>query len=452
MLIKNARLVTWEEPNRVLADHALLIESGRILSLGPSRTLEEEFLRGAQTRGSESEVVDARGQLVFPGNICAHTHFYGAFARGMAIGGDPPADFPHILRQLWWPLDRSLTEEDIRYSALLGLIDAVRHGTTTVFDHHASPNAIEGSLDIIAEAVSEAGLRAVLCYEVTDRDGPAKMHAGLRENVRFIEISSREPLLRGMFGLHASLTLSDATLDHCREAAPPNTGFHVHLAESEIDERDSIEKSGLRTAARLERHGILGANTLAAHCVHVDQDEIELLARTGTWVSHQPRSNMNNGVGVAPVEQMLNAGVRVCLGNDGFSNAMWDEWKAAYLVHKVKQLDPRRMGGGTVLQVAVYNNASLASSIFGHEPIGALMPGAAADLVFVDYEPPTPLSPENLAWHILFGFRDDMVTSTMVSGKFLMRDRQMLTLDEREISAKARTLAAQVWKRYESGF
>lgn len=452
MLIKHAGLITWERPNRLLADHALWTEGGYIVELGPSSELEPKYLGQPRELAATPEVIDARGQLVLPGNICAHTHFYGAFARGMAIPGDAPADFPQILQKLWWPLDRSLTEADIRYSALLCLADGIRHGTTTLIDHHASPNAIDGSLDVIADAVNEAGLRAVLCYEVTDRDGPERMRAGIDENLRFIDKSRSEPKLRGTFGLHASLTLSEATLEICREAVSDDVGFHVHLAESEADEKDSLEKSGLRTAARLAKHGILGRRTIAAHCVHVNGAEMQVLAETGTWVSHQPRSNMNNGVGVAPVEAMLNQGIRICLGNDGFSNAMWEEWKTAYLVHKVHNLDPRRMSGDTVIEMAAYNNAALASSFFPERPVGVLQPGAAADLVFVDYQPPTPLSEGNLPWHILFGFRDDMVTTTITGGQVLMKDRQMLTLDEAEIAAKARELAAQVWKRYESKF
>jgi len=445
MLIKNATLVTWEKPNRILPGHALWIEGGQISELGPSADLE---------RGHPSaEMIDAHGQLVLPGNICAHTHFYGAFARGMEIPGDAPSDFPQILQKLWWPLDRSLTAEDVQFSALLCLVDAIHYGTTTLLDHHSSPNVVDGSLDIIERAVNEAGVRAVLCYEVSDRDGPAKMREGIDENVRFFEKTSTAPGMVGaMFGLHASLTLSDASLDFCRESAPEGSGFHIHVAESEADERDSLEKAGSRVVERLQRRGILGPRTIAAHCVHVDDHEIELLAETKTWVSHQPRSNMNNGVGVARVEKMLGAGISVCLGNDGFSNAMWEEWKTAYLLHKVHHLDPRRMSGTAVVAMAVHNNAALVSSFFPQTPVGVLQPGAAADLMFVDYHAPTPLTDTNLPWHILFGFRDSMVTATMAGGRFLMRDRQLLTLDEAEIAAKASELAAKAWRRYESSF
>jgi putative selenium metabolism protein SsnA len=443
MLITNATLITWDSPNQILENQALHLEKNKIADAGPSSELEARY--------PSAEKLDARGQLVMPGGICAHTHFYGAFSRGMAIPGNAPKDFPEILEKLWWPLDKSLLEDDIRYSALLCLVDAIKHGTTTLIDHHASPNFIDGSLDIIAETVERAGIRAALCYEVTDRDGEAKMKAGIDENLRFIK-KDKGPLLAGTFGLHASLTLSDSTLDLCRQTVPDDTGFHVHAAESEADEWDSLNKSGLRVIDRLHKHGILGPKTITAHCVHVDAREIGLLADTGTWVTHQPRSNMNNAVGVAPVESMLRAGVNVCLGNDGFSNAMWEEWKAAYLVHKVWHHDPRRMNGYDVTQLAIYNNAALANVFFPDAPIGQITPGAFADLIFVDYHAPTPLTPGNLPWHILFGFQQSMVTTTIVGGEVLMKDRELLTLDEAEIAVKAKELATNVWSRYEEKF
>ncbi len=442
MLITNATLITWEQPNRVLTGWGIYIKEGKIADLGPDSDL--------QKRHPEASQLDARGQLVMPGNICAHTHFYGAFSRGMAIPGEAPATFAQILEKLWWPLDKSQSEEDIRYSTLLCLVDAIRHGTTTLIDHHASPSFIDGSLDIIAEAVEQAGVRASLCYEVTDRDGAEKAKAGIAENVRFLK-KAKSQLLGAAFGLHAALTLSDETLDLCRAAVGEEVGFHTHLSESKDDGLSVQKKAGMRPVHWLKKHGLLGPKSIAAHCIHVDESEMALLAETGTWVTHQPRSNMNNAVGVSPVEQMLGKGIKVCLGNDGFSNAMWEEWKAAYLVHKLHHGDPRRMNGYTVVDLAIYNNAALANTFFPVE-VGVLKPGAAADLIFVDYNPPTPLSDGNLPWHILFGFRDSMVTTTIVAGKILMKDRQLLTLDEKEIAAKACMLATKTWKRYQEKF
>lgn len=445
MLITNATLITWEQPNQVLENYALRIAGDRIAELGPQPELLQRY--------PDEERLDARGQYVMPGNICAHTHFYGAFARGMAIPGPAPKDFPEILQKLWWPLDKALTPEDVRLSTEVMLLDAIRHGTTTLIDHHASPNAIAGSLDIIAEAVDRSGLRAVLCYEVTDRDGQAKAQAGIEENVRFIERTRQGQVGDGRvaatFGLHASLTLSEGTLAACREAVPQGTGFHIHVAEHEADEYDSLAKSGLRVVDRLHRHGILGPDTIVAHAVHVDAREVNLLAESGTWVTHQPRSNMNNGVGAAEVESLLRAGVNVCMGTDGFSHTMWEEWKTAYLLHKVWHRDPRRMPATDVVTMGVYNNAGLAGRFFPEAPLGVLVPGAFADLIFVDYHSHTPLTAGNLPWQIVFGFHESMVTTTIVAGQVLMRDRELLFLDEEAITAQARRQAPLVWARYE---
>ena len=436
MLITNATLVKWNES--ILPDHALYIENGVIAALGPTAELSARY--------PDAEIVDARGQLVMPGNICAHTHFYGAYARGMAIPGAPPADFPQILQRLWWPLDKALDRDSVRASALVCLLDAVKHGTTTLVDHHASPNFIDGSLDVIADAVDMAGLRAVLCYEVTDRDGPEKAQAGIAENIRFIQASKARPMVAGTFGLHASLTLDDATLRACADAH--DGGYHIHLAEHEADEDDSLRRSGQRVVPRLQEYGIWGPQTIAAHGVHIDEAERDLLQATGTWITHQPRSNMNNGVGAAPVDDWLARDMPICLGNDGFSNNMWAEWKTAYLLHKVANRDPRRANGADIARMAVTNNARLVEQFFPGQTIGQIAEGAVADLIFVDYKPFTPLSAGNLPWHILFGFEASMVTTTIAGGRVLMRDRQLLTLDEKVIIAEALALAPGVWERY----
>jgi putative selenium metabolism protein SsnA len=443
MLITNGRVVAFGQANKIIEDGAVRVDGAHVTDVGHTAQLVAAY--------PQDSIVDASGQLVMPGNICGHTHFYGAFARGMAIPGDPPRDFPDILAKLWWRLDRALLEEDVKYSALVCLVDAIKHGTTTLIDHHASPSALAGSLDWIAEAVTKSGLRASLCYEVTDRNGLDEAQAGIDENVRFLR-AAREmgnPLLAASFGLHASLTLSEETLANCVAAAEGlDTGFHIHAAEGISDQEDSLRKSGKRVVERLHDAGILGHKSILVHCVHVDAWEMEILRDTGTWVTHQPRSNMNNAVGLAPVETMLRGGVKVGLGNDGFSNNMWAEWKAAYLVHKVWHGDPRRAGGYDIFKMAVANNAALAGVFWPGAPLGEISPGACADLILVDYHPFTELTAGNLPWHILFGFEASAVTGTMVAGKWLMRDRKLLTLDEEAIAARARELSAAVWQRY----
>jgi putative selenium metabolism protein SsnA len=447
MLIINGKLITWGKDNQVKPEGwGLLIRHGVIEKIAPQDELLQNY--------PDEERLDAENQYVMPGNICAHTHFYGAFSRGLGIPGDPAKNFTEILDKLWWNLDKALDEEGSRYSALVCLVDAVKHGTTTLIDHHASPNAIEGSLDIIAETVNQSGLRASLCYEVTDRDGREKAEQGLQENLRFIKrIQKRDPMdanLRAHFGLHASLTLSDETLARANELCPTGIGFHIHAAEGVADQVYSLETSGKRVVHRLDQFGILKPESILAHGVHLDEGEIARLAETQTWLTHQPRSNMNNAVGVAPIEDMLKAGMRVGMGNDGFSNTMWQEWKEAYLLHKLYHRDPQRMGGYTVTKIAIENNAALVTDLFDGLKVGEISEGAAADLIFVNYHPFTPLTGGNLPWHILFGFQESMVTATIVAGKPLMYRRELLTIDEAEIAAKAMEISVKIWDRFEN--
>ncbi|MBN1231267.1 MAG: putative aminohydrolase SsnA [Anaerolineales bacterium] len=443
LLIQNANVVTWNDENQIIENSAVLVEEGKIKDIGDPKGMD---------LSKDYESLDASGQYLLPGNICAHTHFYGAYSRGLAIPGSAPEAFPQILSKLWWSLDKALDEDSVRASTLIHLVDAVKHGTTTVFDHHASPNFISGSLDVIADAVAQSGLRASLCYEVTDRDGLEKSREGRDENLRFIDRihqgDNAGGLLSATFGLHASLTISENTLKQVRNFLPDGMGVHVHVAEHEVDEYDSLEKTGKRVIERLYQHNLLGEDSIIVHAVHISALEMQLLRETKTWVTHQPRSNMNNAVGLPRVEEMLEMGIPVVLGNDGFSQTHWEEMKTAYLVHKLWHRDPRRMNGMDVIQMAVKNNADMASHFFGQH-IGKIEVGASADLILVDYHPPTPLTSGNLPWHILFGFNESMVTGTIVAGKVLMNDRELLTLDEEKIMTEALKLAPEVWTRYQ---
>jgi putative selenium metabolism protein SsnA len=444
MLIIHGLVATLGKQNRVIEDGAVLIQEGKVADLGATHELKARY--------AHIEEFDAQGMLVLPGAICAHTHFYGAFARGMYIPGVPASNFVEILEKLWWRLDLALDDEGVRLSALVCLADAIRHGTTTLIDHHASPRAIDGSLDLIADAVKESGLRACLCYEVTDRNGEEGARAGITENVRFAKAVARSPspFLKAMFGLHAAFTVGEATLERCvREAQGLGLGFHTHLAEDVADEKDSLDKYGERIVPRFRRRGALGPQTICAHGVHLDDAELEALVETGAKLTHQPRSNMNNAVGVAPVQRALDLGVCVGLGNDGFSNDHFAEMKAAFLLHKIHQRDPRVMGGDTVMRMAWENNARVARECGGwSEPLGELAPGAWADLVLLDYRPYTPLTADNLPWQLLFGVDGAHVHTTIVGGKVLMRDRELTTLDEERIAAQGREYASKVWKRF----
>ncbi len=447
LLIHNATVCTFGEANQVIEGGAVLVESGRIAAVGRGNELASAYPTALRE--------DAGGKILMPGNICSHTHFYGAFARGLYIPGPAPKDFPEILRRLWWTLDMALDDDGVLYSTLVCLADAIRNGTTTLFDHHASPMHIDGSLDIIAGAIEAAGLRAVLCYEVTDRNGPEGAGAGIAENVRFIKqqrarsAGNDEVMLSGLFGLHASLTLSDETLAQCVAEAEAlgDVGFHVHAAEGPADQEDSLAKYGMRTIDRLRERGVLNPRSIVAHVTAIDGWEMAALRKSGTWVTHQPRSNMNNAVGVADVPAMLRGGMPVLLGNDGFSNDMFTEMKTAYLLHKAWRHDPRAMPGNQVIDMAYRHNARLAAQHFPL-PLGEISVGAAADLILLDYYPTTPMTADNLPWHILFGVSGSHVTHTMAAGRWLMKDRSLLTLDEAAITAQSRQVAAATWQRF----
>jgi putative selenium metabolism protein SsnA len=387
------------------------------------------------------EVVDCTGKLVIPGNVCAHTHLYSALARGMPGPRVQPTNFLEILQHIWWRLDRALDEPGIRSSALVGAIDAVRAGTTTLVDHHASPNAIDGSLDMLADSLEAVGVRGILCYEVTDRDGRERRDRGLRENDRFLS-GNRRTLMRGNIGAHASFTLEDDSLAALAEMARHyDTGVHVHVAEDAWDEEDSIRRSGQRTAARLADAGIFRHNSVAAHGVHLDGEELGLIQARGTWLVHNCRSNMNNSVGSAPVAHF---GEKAALGTDGIDGDMFAESRTAFFRARESSLSTSAEHFARMLAAG----SSLASTYF-RSRLGRIEPGALADLVVLNYDPPTELTASNFAWHWMFGLTSDHVESVMVGGQWVMRAGQIIGVDEEKIRAEARQRGTRLWKRME---
>ena len=443
LIVGNGNLVTLGGDHRVIAGGAVAVEDGLLVDVGTTKAL--------RARHKKAEFLDAARAVIMPGLINIHAHGYGAFARGLAIPGEPPRTFLQILQGLWWKLDRALTLEDVYVCAALGFIDGLRNGTTSVFDHHASPKAIAGSLDEEARAAGEVGVRACVCYEVSDRDGPGRAAEGIEENVRFIRSlqghAGRPGLLAGCMGLHASLTLSDATLARAvQEAGKLGVGCHVHVAEGPEDGADSVARYGKSVVKRLADLGVLGSRSIAAHCVHVDQEDIDLLARTRTIVAHNAQSNMSNAVGVAPALAMVGKGVRVGLGTDGFTTDLFEAAASTNIVHKLAARDPS-VGWMEGQRMALGTNAEVATEFFGGR-LGALAPGYGADLIVVDYDPYTAMNEGNFWGHMLFGMRGGQVRHAVVDGRVVMRDRQVLGLDEDRLRARARTLSKKVWERF----
>lgn len=423
----------------LVSNGAVVVEAELISQVGDSAKLRAAY--------PGHEFIDAGGALVMPGLVNVHHHFYSAFARGM-ITRSPKAsvNFMEILENLWWKLDKALTLEDVRLSAAVSLVDSLKCGVTTVIDHHASFGAISGSLDEIASASKAAGVRACLCYETSDRLGPDAAKAGIEENRRFLRSrrNGKDGMLAGLFGLHASFTLSDDTLAACREAAG-GAGFHVHVAEGRDDVEDSRKRYGKSVTERLDAFGVLGADTLAVHCIHVAPEEMSILADRETSVIHNPQSNMSNAVGASPLLEFLKRGVRVGIGTDGYTHDVFESAKAAGLLQRHQLGDPS-VAWTEPYVLLLRNNPAIAGRLFDTR-LGVLEAGAAADIIVVDYAPPTPLRAENLTAHLHFGVSGPLVRDSMIAGKFVMRERRLLTVDEEEIRAKSRELAGKLWNR-----
>ncbi|MBM4370549.1 MAG: putative aminohydrolase SsnA [Deltaproteobacteria bacterium] len=439
LLITNAVLLRPGSTPAVQAPGALLVRGEEIAWVGPADM--------APVPGAGTEVLDARGRVCMPGLINAHHHLYSTFACGLAA--PPSGDFPAVLRNLWWRLDSALSLEAVHASALPPLARCILAGTTTILDHHASPRAVRGSLEALAAAVRQAGIRAALCYEVSDRDGPAVAAAGIEENVAWIEACRSVPdgRLAPLFGLHAAFTVGNGTLTRAvAEARRLGAGIHVHVAEDRSDQEHSLATYGTRVVNRLADAGALGDGSVAAHCVHVGAHERRLLAETGTLVVHNPSSNMNNGVGAADLRALLDAGCRVGLGTDGMRGDMLAEASYALVLQHHRAGDPSA-AFPEPLDALLLTNAAFASRLFGRR-LGVLEAGAAADLILVDHLPATPLHDGNLHGHLYFGVTGARVTHTMVAGRFLMRDGRLLTLDPDAIAREALPASRAAWSRF----
>lgn len=439
MLIKNANIFTFDENNSTIANGFIEIIDGIINKIGLMSELKENDIV------CEKEIVEAKGKLVFPGFICTHTHIYSAFARGMILGGSNPSNFMEILKGLWWRLDKKLEPQDIYYSALVTLVEAIKSGVTCLFDHHASPFSVDGSLDVIEKAFSELGIRGALCYEVSDRDGIDIAKQGIRENVRFIKKQKHGDMVKGLFGLHASFTLSNETLASAsEEGSSLGCGYHIHVAEGIADYEHSRRNFGEGVVERLEDFSILNRKSILAHCIHIKDEEINLLKKVN--VVHNPESNMNNAVGYCDVQKLLSKGVLVGLGSDGFSSSAFRAMDCCYVLHKHQNNDPRVMTPMEVVNLSIKNNSKIASKFFNNE-VGVLKVGAKADIIFIDYDAPTPLTSNNVYGHMIFGMSDCMISDSIINGKVVMKDRVLQCIEEQDMFARSRELAQKLWDR-----
>jgi putative selenium metabolism protein SsnA len=438
LLIKNGIILTGTADNPVLYGKVIVIENGKI----------SKICAPEQVGNFSGEEIDAAGKVVMPGFINAHHHFYSTMVRGLGKAA-PSKDFNEVLTNLWWRLDKKLLMEDVYYSALISAIDAVKHGTTTIIDHHASPGAILGSLSEIGKAIKLTGIRANLCYEVTDRDGECKALDGIKENVLWLESvqANKDEHLKGLFGMHAAFTLSDKTLETIAyEGQKLNCGYHIHVAEAQSDEDFSLKHFGKRVVDRLHSFNLLNDKSIAAHCVHVNEAEMEILAQLKTAVAHNPQSNQNNAVGIADVVKLCQKGCLVGLGTDAMTVNMLEEIRVGMWAQHLKH-DPSQ-GFMEIANTLLKNNAIIANRYWDNQ-LGTLEAGKAADVVLMDYYPPTPLDAGTWLGHVIFGLSQSSVDTTICAGKILYQNKQLkLDLNEAEVAAKSSECATKLWDRF----
>lgn len=438
LVVGNGRLITRDEGFPFVENGAVAIDKTRIIRVGTTSEIRETY--------RDAEYIDAGGGVIMPAFINTHEHIYSAMARGLNIKGYNPKGFLDILDGQWWTIDRHLTMEQIKYSAMETMISCIRSGVTTIFDHHASFGQIGGSLFTIAAAAKELGVRACLCYEVSDRDGAEKARVSVMENAEFIRyaLGDDSDMIAGMMGMHAQFTISDATMEMAAANKPKEAGYHIHVAEGIEDLHDCLKKYGKRIVDRLMDWDILGEKTLLGHCIYINSHEMELIRDTDTMVVHNPESNMGNACGCPPTMELVRRGILTGLGTDGYTHDMTESYKVANVLHKHYLCDANA-AWSEVPKMLFENNRKIANRYF-KAPLGILKEGAAADVIVVDYDPPTHLDENNINGHILFGMTGRDVVATIGNGKVLMKDREVKTADTERVMAKCRESSAKLCK------
>jgi cytosine/adenosine deaminase-related metal-dependent hydrolase len=417
-LLKGGTLVELEPASVEVA--ALRVDEGKVVARGVEAV--------AQTR---DEVIDVNGKLVLPGLISAHHHLYSTLLRGAPREGVGFAAEQSALHRL----EEALDLDAVQAGAAAGGLEGLMAGTTALLDLHASPAAIGESLSRVARGLSDVGLRAVLSYAVTERLGAVGREEALEENAAFLKRARGR--IRAAFGAYGADELSDEGLTALRDAwAATGALLHLHVGEDPLEEGRSKARFHQSPFERLKQAGLIGERTVIAQGVHLSWPELSEVLDLGAWIAHSPRSNMASQTGTAAAAKF---GVRGCLGTDTQSLDVLAEAQAAWL---------RARDAGQPIDVLRYlaNGHRLASAAFGH-PLGSLKVGALADLVIFDYRPPTPLTAETLAHHLLNGLSSRHVESVMVDGIWRLWGRKPLAVKAEEVAGAARVAAKATWAR-----
>ncbi|MHA3963319.1 MAG: amidohydrolase family protein [Candidatus Thorarchaeota archaeon SMTZ1-45] len=433
LLIKNGMIVTGDKRETIIPEGYVRIHGERISEISEG---EAKF--------SADTVIDATGCVIIPGLITAHTHLYGILLRGASLNIKPPTDFVQVLQRVWWPVDEALTQEDAYASALSAGADMLRNGSTFFADTYSGPNSIEGSLTEIARGSKEIGIRGVLAFEMTERNNPDEAHRGFQEGIRFIESYKNDELVSGMISLHASFTVGDEIVARAVEQAKQlDVPITVHTSEGLVDLYHNLEASGERTVERLDRLEVLGPKTVLAHCVHVNDHELDLIAKRRASVAHNPMSNMLNAVGVAPVPAMLSKGITVGLGNDGWIYDPFENMRCALTVHRLASGNPSIIGSDEIFRMATIEGAHCYG--LGNE-LGSIEKRKLADIVILDgSRAPTPITPTSIIGHLVNTFSGRDVRDVIVNGRVVVKDRLLTQTTDAHVLEVSRKSAENLW-------
>ena len=438
LIVGNGKLITRDPANPYLVDGAVVIDGELIKEVGTLADMKAKY--------PNSEFVDAQGGVIMPGLINAHTHIYSGLARGLSIAGKNSRNFIEVLEDTWWNIDRHLTMDGTKACAYPTVLDSIRNGVTTIVDHHASFAEIPGTLFTIKDVCQEIGIRANLCYEVSERDGMEKCDEAIKENADFARwaAAQNDDMISAMFGGHALFTISNKTFEKMVAENNGLTGFHVHVAEGLNDVYDSLNHHMCYPIERLQKlGGILGEKTMLGHCIHLTDSELDIIAETGTMCVNNPESNMGNAVGCSPVLKMFQKGIHVCMGTDAYTHDMLESLKVFLIIQRHQNQMPN-VGWCEGTDMLFKNNAKMMAK-YCKKPLGIIAPGAAADICIYDYKPFTPFSDENIDGHMIFGMMGKNNRTTIINGKVVYKDRQFVNIDEDAINAWTMEQAKKLW-------
>ncbi len=438
-LLCNGKVITRDENSPYIENGGVLIDGTTIKDIGETKVLKAKY--------KDAQIIDAKGMVIMPAFINAHTHIYSALARGLSINGYNPSNFYEILDGMWWNIDRKLNLKASRASAYATYLDCIRNGVTTIFDHHASFCEIPDSLFEIADVAKEMGVRSCLCYEVSDRDGQEKCDQAIKENADFIKYckEKNDDMIKAMFGMHALFTISDKTFEKCVKANDNMTGYHIHICEGKNDVEDSRENYGILPVERLLKFGILGEKTILGHCIHVSEPEMDIIKEYNTMVVNNPQSNMGNAVGCSPVLKMYEKGIMLGLGTDAYTHDMLESMSSALTIQR-HNAGKANVGFTEVTDMLFKNNPKICSRYFD-STLGVLKVGASADVVVMDYKPFTPFDNTNIDGHMIFGMKGRQCVTTFANGRLLYKDREFVDIDEEKINAEILVSAKDLWHK-----